>query len=144
MKPLTITRRVDLDIDAAQLWGALSDPQQLAAWLGDEVDLDVRVGATGMVIDDGVLRRVRIDHLDEGRQLAFTWWEHDQPHLASTVRFEVEQRPDGGSRLAIVETFDPEAHGNAITKARAVAAERWGVRVMCLWACTVTAVALVR
>ena len=144
MDPLTITRGVDLDIDADQLWGALSDPDQLAAWLGDEVDLDVRQGGTGTVIDDGVLRHVRIDHVDEGRGLAFTWWEHDHPHLASTVRFAIEQRPDGGSHLAIVETFDPDALGGAVTKASAAASERWGVRVMCLWACTVTAVALVR
>jgi len=144
MKPLTITRRVDLDIDAEQLWAALSDPRQLAAWLGDEVDLDVRDGAIGTVIDDGVVLRVRVDRVDEGRGLAFTWWEHDQPQWASTVRFDVEERPEGGSRLAIVETFDPDAHGTEIAKASAVAAQRWGVRVMCLWACTVTAVALVR
>jgi uncharacterized protein YndB with AHSA1/START domain len=144
MQPLSITRRVDLDIDADQLWAALSDPAQLAAWLGDEVDLDVRQGGAGTVVDDGILRHVRSDHVSEGRELAFTWWEADQPNVASTVRFEVEQRPAGGSRLAIVETFDPDSGGSSVAKARAVAAQRWGVRVMCLWACTVTAVALVR
>jgi uncharacterized protein YndB with AHSA1/START domain len=145
-EPLTITRHVDLDIDADHLWDALTDSSLLATWLGDHVELDVRQGGTGTVIDDGVLRRVRVDHVHHGRELTFTWWEEETPEVASTVRFEVERLPEGTSRLAIVETFDANALGGTATQARAStgARDRWGVRVVCLWACTVAAAALVR
>lgn len=144
-EPLTITRHVDLDIDVDQLWDALSDPASLATWLGDDVDLDVRPGATGTVVDDGIVRHVRVDQVHAGRELTFTWWQHGQPDAASTVRFAVERLPDGASRLAIVETFEGHAQlGSTVRAQMSGAGDRWGVRIMCLWACTFTAVALVR
>ena len=145
-EPLTITRHVDLDIDADRLWDALTDSSQLATWLGDAVELDVRQGGSGTVVDDGILRHVRVDRVQRGRELTFTWWEADHPDAASTVKFEVEQLPEGASRLAIVETFDPDARGamRAQASAAAGAQDRWSVRVLCLWACTVAAAALVR
>jgi uncharacterized protein YndB with AHSA1/START domain len=145
-EPLTITRHVELDIEADRLWDALTDSSLLATWLGDHVDLDVRPGGTGTVVDDGVVRRVRVDHVQHGRELTFTWWDDDHPEVASTVRFAVEQLPEGTSRLAIVETFEPDAPGGTVVQARASAGarDRWGVRVVCLWACTVAAAALVR
>ena len=145
-EPLTITRRVDLDINADRLWDALTDSSQLATWLGDAVELDVRQGGTGTVVDDGIVREVRVDRVLQGRELTFTWWEADRPDVASTVTFAVEQLPEGASRLAIVETFDPDARGGRVAQARAAAGarERWSIRVLCLWAGTVAAVALVR
>ena len=145
-EPLTITRHVDLDIETERLWDALTDSSLLSTWLGDHVDLEVRPGGTGTVVDDGVLRRVRVDHVQQGRALTFTWWEDERPEVASTVRFEVERLPEGTSRLAIVETFEPDAIGGATTQARAStgARDRWAGRVVCLWACTVAAAALVR
>jgi uncharacterized protein YndB with AHSA1/START domain len=144
-EPLSITRHVDLDIEADRLWDALTDSSLLATWLGDHVDLEVRQGGTGTVVDDGVVRHVRVDHVQHGRELTFTWWDDERPEIASTVRFEVEQVSEGTSRLAIVETFEPDALGGPVAQARASGArDRWSVRVMCLWACTVAAAALVR
>jgi uncharacterized protein YndB with AHSA1/START domain len=142
-EPVTITRETDLDIDAERLWHALSDANGLATWLGDEVALDVREGAVGTVLDDGVLRHVRVDRVREGHELSFTWWEDGQAEVASTVRIDIAALPDGGSRLAILETFDPGSP-RLTARASASARDRWGVRVLCLWACTVAAAALVR
>ena len=145
-EPLTITRHVDLDLGADRLWDAITDSSLLATWLGDHVDLEVRPGGTGTVVDDGVLRRVRVDHVQQGRELTFTWWDDERPEVTSTVRFEVEALPEGASRLAIVETFQADALEGTKVQARAGAAarDRWAVRVVCLWACTVAAAALVR
>jgi uncharacterized protein YndB with AHSA1/START domain len=143
-EPLTVTREAELDVDTEQLWHALTNEAELAAWLGDEVALDVREGGHGTVLDDGVLRHVRVDRVREGRELAFTWWEDGDAGATSSVRFTLEARPDGASRLAIVETFEPRASDGPVAKASSATRDRWGVRILCLWACTAAAVALVR
>jgi hypothetical protein len=97
----------------------------------------------GTVLDDGVLRHVRVDRVREGHDLSFTWWEEGRPDTASTVRIEVAPLAGGRSRLAIVETFEPDGP-RLSAQARAGARDRWGVRVLCLWACTVAAAAFVR
>jgi uncharacterized protein YndB with AHSA1/START domain len=142
-EPLTITRETDFDVDAENLWQALSDADALASWLGDEVALDVREGETGTVLDDGVLRHVRIDRVREGEGLSFTWWEAGQPDVSSTVRIDIAALPDGRSRLAIVETFGGSAP-RMTARARVDARDRWGLRMLCLWVGTVAAAALVR
>lgn len=142
-QPLSITREADFDIDADHLWHALSDEHELGAWLGDDVAIDVQEGGVGTVVDDGVVRRIRVERVDEGRGLSFTWWEDGHPETASTVSIDIAALPHGRSRLAIVETFDP-GPPRLRAQSGAGARDRWGVRVLCLWAWTVAAAALVR
>jgi uncharacterized protein YndB with AHSA1/START domain len=126
----SITRQVDLDLDAAQLWETISDPEQLAAWLGDDVDVAMRPGEFGTITDDGIVRNVRVDEVVAERQVAFTWWDPTDPARRSQVVFEVTSTSTG-SRLTIIETLPaPDA---------ADAQARWEIRVLCLWACTVAA-----
>jgi Activator of Hsp90 ATPase homolog 1-like protein len=117
-----ITRTVETDLDADELWGMVADGDAWARWMVDESDVEVRPGSAGTVVDDGEARGVRIDRLDD-HQLAFTWWPQRRPELASAVELVVLPAASG-SRLHITETF---------LSASAVAAPAaWDVRLMLL------------
>jgi uncharacterized protein YndB with AHSA1/START domain len=116
----------------------VSDPEQLATWLGDAVDVDVRPGGSGTVVDDGIVRHVSIEEVRESHQVSFTWWEQDDRSTASRVVFTVDTPESGGSRLTISETLLDQSPRIV---ARASAAQfRWEVRALSLWACAVAAV----
>jgi len=135
MDPTTITRQVDLDAPADELWDLVSDPDQMATWLGDSVDVDLRPGGTGTVVDDGIVRHVQIEEVSESRRLSFTWWESGDRSTESRVVFAIGTSDDGRSRLTITETL-PEQSPRLSARASA-GRMRWEVRVLSLWACTV-------
>lgn len=69
---VTITREIQLDADADEVWRFLSDPDELAGWVGDEVrDAEVHVGAAGVTwtwAPDGVESTVELTVLEhDGR-----------------------------------------------------------------------------
>ena len=130
----TVSRQVELDISPDALWAAISERAALEAWFGDVVDLDLRPGGSGVVVDDGVVRHVHIDTVEPGRGWSFHWQVDDEPE--SHVTLAIATTDDGGSRLTVTETLSAEAsaagHGF-----------RWDLCAVLLWACTV-ATALVR
>src|SRR4051794_30327239 len=117
-----ITRTVDTDLDADELWGLVADGAAWADWMVDESHVDVAPGAAGTVVDDGIERTVRIDHLD-GHRLRFTWWPHDQPGLVSAVELVVLPAA-GGARLHVAETY--------LSASATAAPAAWDVRLMLL------------
>ena len=137
MDPTTITRQIDLDTPADELWDLVSETAQMATWLGDAVDVDVRPGGTGTVVDDGIVKHVLIEEVRESRQLAFTWWERDDRSNASRVVFTVDTH-DSGSRLTISETLHDQSP--RLSARASAATRRWEVRALLLWSCTVAAV----
>ncbi|HET7488466.1 MAG TPA: SRPBCC family protein [Acidimicrobiales bacterium] len=133
MDETRITRTIDLDADLAEVWRALTDPALLASWLGDEVDLEVRPGGEGTVVDGGERRRARVDEVDPDRRLALSWWPEDRSGPASTVELELEPTAVG-TRLVVTETLAPHA--------ATASTGRWGLRLLLLSCCL--APALVR
>src|SRR4051794_27506276 len=122
MTPATrITRTVDTDLDAEQLWDLVADGDAWARWMVDQADVEVRPGGAGTVVDDGVERAVRIDRLGD-REVAFTWWPQDRPDLVSTVELVVLPAA-GGSRLHVTEIS---------ARATTAAPAAWDVRLMLL------------
>ena len=47
----SIERHVTLPLDVDEAWRLVSDPSELATWIGTHVDLDPEPGATGEVVD---------------------------------------------------------------------------------------------
>lgn len=102
-----VRRTVDTDLAPEELWALVTDGAGWTTWMVDEADLTVAPGADGTVVDDGIVRTVRIDHLDDDgadRRVGFTWWPHDRPELVSAVELVVLPAADG-SRLHVTETF---------------------------------------
>ncbi len=139
-QPETLRRRVEVDVDVDRLWQMVSNPALLAEWLGDAVDVRIEPDQTGTITEQGVVKRVHIDRVDEGRSVEFTWSEPDQPTHASRVVLEISSSPDGLSRLDITETFAlPSSGASASDERSAMLALQWEARVCMLWACTVVA-----
>ena len=131
----TVTRHVELDISPDALWSAITDRETLEAWLGERVDVDLRPGGSGVIVDEGVTREVIVHAVDEGRGWSFEWRVDEAP--VSVVSFEISRNDEGASVLTITETMTAAG-------ARAEAGSfRWDLCALLLWACTV-AVALVR
>ena len=79
-----VTRDVVLPVSSAEAWELITDPDELALWLGTE-------------------RRIVVDEVVEGRRVGFVWWADDDPEQASRVELVVEEA-EGGSRVTVTET----------------------------------------
>jgi uncharacterized protein YndB with AHSA1/START domain len=100
----TVRREIELDAAPADVWDALTRPELLEQWFEAEVELDPRPGGTGhFLCADGERRSARVDDVDDGRRLAFTWWTDDADEPASRVEFVLTPTA-GGTRLVVTES----------------------------------------
>jgi uncharacterized protein YndB with AHSA1/START domain len=105
MGEVSITRAVELDAAVGEVWEAVTTPELLSGWLDGDVDLDVRPGGTGTILEPGgAVRRMRVDEVDPARRLALRWWPEDGSGPASTVELDLQPLP-GGTRLVVTETL---------------------------------------
>ena len=133
MEEVSITRSVDLEAPAEDVWRALTDRDLLADWLEGDVDLDMRPGGGGTIVEpDGVVRRARVDEMVPARRLSLRWWPEDGAGPASTVRLDLEQTDGGQTRLVVTETLLAPVPGRAVPVASAALDVRWGVRFLLL------------
>ena len=93
-----VHRRVVLEAPPAEVWRALTDPDELAAWWGEGTELDAVADGEGRIVeDDEPVRLVRVVEAKPGRRLVFDWWpedpEVDEP--ASRVTIELVPCPFG-------------------------------------------------
>lgn len=133
MDELVVTRDVELDLTAAELWALVADGEAWPEWLATEADVVVEPGCEGTVVDDdGRVRRVAIERADPESGVRFRWWPETEPEAASLVEFRVVEQPRG-SRLQIRETFPLltlEASGVTMASAAVV---RWDVCTVSVW-----------
>ena len=131
MEEVSVTRSVDLDATAEDVWRALTDPALLADWLDGDVELDVRPGGGGTITEpDGVVLRAMVEEVVPTRRLALRWWPEDGGGPASTVRLDLEPTGDG-TRLVVTETLLVPVPGMAAPVASALDT-RWGIRFLLL------------
>jgi uncharacterized protein YndB with AHSA1/START domain len=121
---------VHLDATIESAWAALSDPGELARWLGSSVELDVRPGGRGRVVDDdGTVREVLVTAVDDRQAIAWHWWSDDGE--LSSVELRIDEY-DGHARLHIVEMLVPGPHTDeqsSITRC----SRRWTAATSRLW-----------
>jgi uncharacterized protein YndB with AHSA1/START domain len=118
---MTIERDVELDASPDDVWDTVCRPE---TWLADEGAVDIRPGGRGVLTDDGVVRRVVVETVDEGHRLVYRWWRDDERDAS---RVEITVLPGRGpTRLVVRET--------RLAGAPAVAsvARRWELRLTCL------------
>jgi uncharacterized protein YndB with AHSA1/START domain len=98
-----VRREIALEADRETVWALVSDADQLATWLADEVWLDaVEPGAEGIVRTDGELREVVVDEVVEQRRIALRWSAlPDGPERL--VELTLDDLDGGGTRFVVVE-----------------------------------------
>ena len=100
-----VERNVDLDASPAEVWRALTEPDELATWFGPDVELDLRPGGGGRFVDDdGQARRAVVDEVHHGERLVLRWWpEGDDPAAGASVVTFVVSPTGSGTRLVVTE-----------------------------------------
>lgn len=101
----TVTRSVELDAGADEVWRAVTDPGERALWLDDP---------------DAASRRVRVDEAAPGHRLVWTWWHPGDEGDASTVTVELSPALGGGTRVVVTEAI-PAPVPVPVVRARASA-----------------------
>lgn len=74
-----VHRAIVLPVSRERAWEAVTDADQLACWLADEVELEAREGgAARFAWEDGTTRVGVVDELTEQRRIAFRWRAADR------------------------------------------------------------------
>jgi uncharacterized protein YndB with AHSA1/START domain len=128
-----VTREVEVEAATEEVWSALAEPELRALWLDD---------------DDARSRALRLDEVDDGHRLVWTWWQPDDEVGASTV--EIVLAPTAaGTRVTVTETLAVTRVGVAEASVRPGpatlrAGDLWSYRVLGLELLFVAAGVLVR
>ena len=126
--PTTVTRTIDTELTADELWSLIAEGDRWPEWMVDEAEVAVEPGAAGRVAEGGVERDVAIREVAPGHHVSFEWWPSGEPELASAVDLHVLPAVHG-SVLHVVESF-PSVSASAQASAAA-----WTARESRLQAC---------
>ena len=110
-----VTRSVILPAEPDEVWATLTTPEELSAWLGEVVALELEPGGSLVVREnEGATRRGVVEAADPGRILSFRWRRLAGAGIslevggASRVTFVLEADP-AGTRLTVTEEPVPLA-----------------------------------
>jgi uncharacterized protein YndB with AHSA1/START domain len=109
-----VTRSVVLPADPEDVWSTLTRPEELSAWLGEVVELELEPGGSLVVRQEGSTRRGVVEAAEPGRILSFRWRRLTGAGVslevggASRVTFVIEPDPKG-TRLTVTEEPVPLA-----------------------------------
>lgn len=139
-----IERHLIVPVVPETLWEALTDPQEVGAWFGHQVEWELTPGAPARWTDTDGAGQGRVGVVEEvapARRLRFRWWPESDEGPASEVTYELEPAPDDPecTHLTVREAPLPErpetsARARAATSANAtVAWDMWDTRHAGLW-----------
>ncbi|MDO8211562.1 SRPBCC domain-containing protein [Conexibacter sp. CPCC 206217] len=133
-----VHRAVVLPVSRADAWRAVTDPDQLACWLADEVELDARAGgAARFAWEDGSARVGVVDELTEQRRIAFRW-HADGEADESVVELTLDD-VEGGTRVSVFEARSDALEQGDAAMTPAGTPTAWTQRMGALAACSVCA-----
>jgi len=103
-----VEREVELSAPVDVVWAVLTDPDELALWMGGDVDLDLEPGSVGRVTEpDGTVRQVLVTDVEPGRRLGWHWWSDDDE--LSSVELVLEPLDGDRTRIRVTETITADA-----------------------------------
>jgi uncharacterized protein YndB with AHSA1/START domain len=123
-----LERSVTLDADVDAVWDLVTRPDDLAAWLGREVELEPTPGSEGSVLEhDGTRRRLVVDEVRPGERITWRWWLDEDGVEPDPSRVEITLTPAvDGTRVDVVEhRLTASASVNVSATASPGAADAW-------------------
>lgn len=108
MESLSIIRTVHIRASRDAVWEAITTPELISEWFGDETEIDLRVGGVGkMTWDDYGTFHLIVEEIDEPNSIAMRWAREKDvdptPTNSTTFRFTLADR-EGGIDLTVTET----------------------------------------
>jgi uncharacterized protein YndB with AHSA1/START domain len=100
-----VRRETVLDAPRDAVWALVAEPEGLATWLADDVDLaTVTPGASGTVTEDGERRHVTIEEVEDGRRVALSWCAPGGEPTLVELTLDDDADSDGErTRMVVVE-----------------------------------------
>lgn len=100
-----IERTMTLDVPRADVWAALTEPDQISKWFGNDTELDLRPGGEGVFRWDKTEVRFTVEEVDPPRRFSYRWEPSQVQSGGATtlVEFTLEETSDG-TRLLLVES----------------------------------------
>jgi len=99
-----VRRETVLDAPRDHVWSLVADPDGLATWLADDVDLDgVEPGASGTVTENGQERHVTIEEVEVGRRVALSWCAPGGDPTLVELTLDDDGEAGERTRMVIVE-----------------------------------------
>ena len=95
-----VEREATFEASPEEVWEAITDERLLTEWLADEAQLEPEPGGAVSFRVGDERRDGRVERLEEGRRLAFTWSRHGGDE--SLVEFTIEPVVVG-TRLVVTE-----------------------------------------
>ena len=93
-----IRKEIVLPAPREEVWAALTDPERLADWFANEVDIDLRPGGGAHFRwGNGEERHATVTEVEPEERLSFEWSDE------GVVEFTLEDDADG-TLLTVVET----------------------------------------
>ena len=109
---MKVERTIVLPAPPDAVWLAVADPDRLASWWGERVELDARPGGRVVVDDAGGERWGTVETFEPGRRMVLRLWQRPGPTERLTgTRVELAlEEAEGGTRLTVLESpiGDPE------------------------------------
>ena len=114
MTDLTIEREILIEAPADIVWRTITEPDQIAHWFADRVQLDLRPGGDGsLVFEDkasaqAVTAALVVETVDPRLQFSFRWGQSEGeapgPGNSVLVEFTLSAESNERTRLRVVET----------------------------------------
>jgi uncharacterized protein YndB with AHSA1/START domain len=124
---VTVRREVVLPVAPEELWPALTEAEQMTAWFGADVELDLRPGGRMTFRWSDATRRGVVETVEPNRRLAFRWAEPGADGVASESRVELRlEAVADGTRLRVTESGLDGAGGMPAMVASLGAERGWG------------------
>lgn len=101
---------IEIDARPDEVFDFLVTEEGITAWMGEQAELDPRVGGDFAVDIAGYAVRGRYLELDRPHRVAFSWGMTGNPALppgASTVTFTLTATAQGGTRVDLVHSDLP-------------------------------------
>jgi uncharacterized protein YndB with AHSA1/START domain len=105
--PDRIERTVEIAHPPAAVWAALTTPEGLSSWFGQQATIDLRPGGTAsMKFGSDHVAEMRVERVEEPTVFGYTWHIYGLPEQdprRTYVEFTLEPA-GGGTRLTVVES----------------------------------------
>jgi uncharacterized protein YndB with AHSA1/START domain len=107
---LQIEREVLIEAPAAVVWRTITEPEQIALWFADKVELDLRPGGAGTLVfeDEATTAPLVVAAVEPPQRFSFRWChpDGDEPVPGNSVLVEFTLVAEGSdrTRLRVTET----------------------------------------